>query len=166
MEYCPKCGFKTSPSEVEGKIRDVCDSCGMILYQQWKVSAGVRVAIKNKILLVQRGHEPWKGKWHMPAGYVEVDETPIQAAEREALEETGYNVQVKKLVDCYQDIEDPRGNVIVLLYDAEILDGKPVTSAETASIGFFGEDDVAGLPLAGDCARKQIGDWITAIHNR
>lgn len=55
----------------------------------------------NKILLVKRGGEDWyleKGKWALPGGYLDRDETGEQAAVREAREETGYDCQAVKLL--------------------------------------------------------------------
>lgn len=158
--FCQVCGSRMNPIDVDGKVRDVCSNCGNVDYKNWKVSAGVRIDNGGKVLLVRRAIEPGKGKWHMPAGYVEIDETPIQAAEREALEETGYIVEAEKLVDCYLDTEDPRGNVIVLLYDARIIGGNPVTNAEVESIGFFSPEEISFLELAGMSARNEIRDWI------
>jgi len=161
--FCRECGSRMSPVHMDGRVRAVCGNCGYIDYQNWKVSAGVRVVINYSVLLVKRGHEPWRGKWHMPAGYVEIDEEPVRAAEREAFEETGFVVKAEKLVDCYLDTEDPRGNVIVLLYDARIIDGKPATSAETESIGFFTAEEIKTLELAGMSSEKEIHDWIASL---
>lgn len=164
--YCQVCGSMTSPRYVDGRTREVCTACGEISYAQWKVSAGVRVVNNGKILLVKRGHEPYQGKWHMPAGYVEIDEEPAQAAVREAREETGLTVQVDRLVDCYLDTEDPRGNVIILLYDAIVLDGTLTPSDETEAVDFFSPEEAVKLPLAGISAEKEFSDWLNTIRER
>jgi len=161
--YCQACGSRVTQQLVDDRMREVCGSCGTVFYAQWKVSAGVRVVKEGSLLLVQRGIDPWRGKWHMPAGYVEVDEEPYQAAERETLEETGLNVRAGKLVDCYTDTEDPRGNAIVLVYDAEIVGGNLSTSAETESVGFFSPEEVLTLPLAGMSAEIEIKDWLSSV---
>ncbi len=144
----------------------MCPVCGTIHYDQWKVSAGVRVVKDGKILLVKRGKDPYRGTWHMPAGYVEIDEEPARAAEREALEETGLIVRAERLVDCYLDTVDARGNVIILLYDASIVDGKLCTSEETEEVGFFSPEEVAGLPLAGMSAEKEMHDWFESLRKQ
>ncbi len=164
--YCQVCGSITTQVFVDGRVRDVCPSCGTITYVQWKVSAGVRIVNNGKLLLVKRGHDPYRGTWHMPAGYVEIDETPAQAAEREAREETGLTVRADRLVDCYLDTNDPRGNVIILLFDATVLDGKLTPSDETEELGFFTPEEVSGLPLAGMSAEKEISDWLSEIRSR
>lgn len=158
-KFCHQCGAKMISSFVDGRIRCVCPACGYVAYEHWRVSAGVRVIVDGKVLLVQRAHDPWKGAWHMPAGYIEVDEVPARAAEREALEETGLTVQAERLLECYADFQDPRGNVLVLLYEASILSGSPRTSPETLSLGFFSPVEAQNLPLAGKSAEDEIKDW-------
>lgn len=161
--YCQNCGTRVETRFIEGRERAVCPDCGTIFYQQWKVSAGVRVVKDGKLLLVQRAIDPWSGKWHMPAGYVEVDEEPRQAAEREAREETGLIVRVGNLVDCYLDTEDPRGNVIILLYDAAIINGNLTLSNETQSVNFFSPNEISSLSLAGMSSEKEIKDWLLTV---
>lgn len=53
----------------------------------------------GKVLLVERGKEPWKGKWSLPGGSLEFGETVRQAAHRELAEETGIEAVLVKLVD-------------------------------------------------------------------
>ncbi len=163
IAYCQNCGTRVETRIIDGRERAVCPDCGTIYYQQWKVSAGVRVVKDGKLLLVQRGIDPWRGKWHMPAGYVEVDEEPSLAAEREAREETGLIVRAGNLVDCYLDTQDPRGNVIILLYEAAIIDGSLTLSKETQSVKFFSPHEIQSLPLAGMSSEKEIVDWLKTV---
>jgi len=65
--YCQSCGAKTILKFADGRYREVCPDCGTISYLQWKVSAGVRVVKDGGLLLVKRGHEPYRDTWHMPA---------------------------------------------------------------------------------------------------
>lgn len=53
----------------------------------------------GKVLLVERGKEPWKGKWSLPGGSLEFGETVREAAHRELAEETGVEADLVKLVD-------------------------------------------------------------------
>jgi len=158
--YCQNCGQELQKKDIDGRLREYCPKCGWILYEQRKVSAGVRIEKDNRLLLVQRGIEPWYGKWYMPAGFVEVDEEPEHAAVREALEETGLTVKLKGLAGIYTYSDDPRGNGVVLLYDAEITSGNLKPTNETLQAGFFQADEIKKMSLAGKSVKKQVSDWL------
>lgn len=158
--YCLLCGSKMETRVIENRDREICPACGWIYYEALKVSAGVRIEKGGKLLLVQRGINPWKGKWYLPAGFVEVDEEPYQGAIREALEETGLQVKIKNLAKVYTYTDDPRGSGIVVLYDAEILGGDLRLTPETLDAGFFSKDELEKMELAGTSARKQVDDWL------
>ncbi|NOZ30825.1 MAG: NUDIX domain-containing protein, partial [Crenarchaeota archaeon] len=53
------------------------------------VGVGALVIRDGKILLVKRKYPPGKGRWSIPGGHVEVNESILEAARRELLEETG-----------------------------------------------------------------------------
>ena len=73
-----------------------------------------------KILLIQRGLEPFKGQWALPGGFVDVGETVEEAAVREMREETGLDVQLERLVGVYSDPErDPRGHNVSVVFLAK-----------------------------------------------
>jgi 8-oxo-dGTP diphosphatase len=69
------------------------------------------------ILLIQRGKEPYLGKWALPGGFVNIDESLVSAAARELEEETGLkNVLLKQLFTFGEPDRDPRGRVISVSY--------------------------------------------------
>ena len=58
------------------------------------VGVGAVVVDRNRVLLVQRGREPLKGKWSLPGGMLELGESLADGVAREVQEETGLNVEV------------------------------------------------------------------------
>lgn len=87
-----------------------------------------------KLLLIQRKNEPCKGKWAFPGGFMDIDETTIDAARRELKEETGLVVGELHRVGIFDVVNrDPRERIITVAYYT-ILD-KP---AEVSGL-----DDVA-----------------------
>jgi 8-oxo-dGTP diphosphatase len=66
-----------------------------------------------KVLLVQRKHDPFAGCWAFPGGFVDVGETPQEAARRELEEETGLkNVFLEQLHTFGDPARDPREHVV------------------------------------------------------
>lgn len=158
--FCHLCGTELLLRQIEGREREYCPKCGWINYQNLKVSAGCRVTVDGRILLVQRRNPPFAKTWHFPSGYVEVDEFPAAAAERETREETGLLVKAGKLAGAYFYSDDPRGNGVVLFYDAEILDGELHPSEETSDVRYFSAAELSQIPVAGMSARASIRDWM------
>ena len=104
-----------------------------------------------KILLIERGQNPFKGKWALPGGFVHVDETLDDAARRELHEETGVaNVFLEQLYTFGAVERDPRERVVSVAYYALVnLDEHDLTADTDASnAAWFELDDLP--PLAFD----------------
>lgn len=88
-----------------------------------------------KVLLIERGLAPFKGKWALPGGFVRVDETIDEAARRELLEETGLvNVFLEQLYTFGAVKRDPRERVVSVAYYALVkLAEHPATGSTDAS---------------------------------
>ena len=129
-------------------------------YGQLKVGAGVLVERNGALLLAQRGPavDAFPHTWNLPSGYCEADEPPPATAAREVFEETGLQVRVGRLVDVYFFDDDPRGNGLLLVYEATISGGGLRNSEEVAATGFFRPDDLPE-PLCGAGHDRAIRAW-------
>lgn len=79
---------------------------------------------KPKLLLIERGNEPFKGKWALPGGFVEIDEELQHAAARELKEETGLkNVRLKQMHTFGKCGRDPRGRQITIVFTGVATEG-------------------------------------------
>ena len=123
-----------------------------------KVGAGAIIERDGKILLLKRNQNPFLNSWNLPAGFVEVDENPGQAAIREVLEETGLRIDPVKLEDIYFYDDDPRGNGILIVFRCKIIDGKLSESCESSTPAFYGRGD-APENLAGGGHNQAIMAW-------
>ena len=94
----------------------------------------VVVTRTGKVLLIQRGFQPYKGSWAFPGGFMNMDETTDECAKRELLEETGLTVDSLKLVGVYSKVDrDPRSRVITTAYITIIDDVKDVKGSDDAT---------------------------------
>ena len=70
-----------------------------------------------KVLLIQRGDQPFKGGWAFPGGFMNMDETTEQCAIRELEEETGLRLSKIQQIGAYSKVDrDPRGRTITVAY--------------------------------------------------
>lgn len=77
----------------------------------------------NKILMVQENKKEVDGLWNLPGGKVKENENIKNAAIREILEETGYNIQIDSLL-LIQNYITPKGELLILYFNASLIDSK------------------------------------------
>jgi 8-oxo-dGTP diphosphatase len=110
-----------------------------------KVAAGILVEQDEKILLVRRINEPFKGLWTLPAGFVDADEDPARAAERECLEETGLSVQATGILDIRWGREHERGADFVIFYQGQVMGGELQPGDDAEEAAWFERDHLPKL---------------------
>ncbi len=101
-----------------------------------------------KVLLINRAREPFRGQWALPGGFVDMDESLVDAAKRELLEETGVAAAyLEQLYTFGEPKRDPRERVISVAYYAlmpsDALEIKAASDAD--GVGWFGVDDLPAL---------------------
>jgi 8-oxo-dGTP diphosphatase len=106
-----------------------------------------------RVLLIRRGHEPFRGAYALPGGFVDVGETTENACRREVEEETGLEVHDLQLVGVYSDpSRDPRGHTVSVAYATRLPAAvAPRPGSDAASAEWVG--DWRNLALAFDHAK-------------
>jgi ADP-ribose pyrophosphatase YjhB (NUDIX family) len=112
--------FVRAVPEGDTAERDVCERCGFVAYQNPKVVVGSVVRAGDRILMCRRAIEPRRGFWTLPAGYLELGETPEEGARREAMEEANAAIRLTGLLAVYSI---PRLGQVQLIYRAELEGG-------------------------------------------
>jgi ADP-ribose pyrophosphatase YjhB (NUDIX family) len=141
MNYCSNCGTPVRqliPPD-ENRLRHVCPSCGTIHYENPKIVVGCIPEWEEKILLCRRNIEPQRGKWTLPAGYLENGETVAEGARRETQEETGAIVDD---LSAYRMFDIAHINQIYLIFRAgmKTVDYRP--TPESAEVALFDEGEI------------------------
>lgn len=119
---------------------------------------------KLKVLLVERGSEPYKGSWALPGGFMNIDETAEQCAQRELKEETGLNIMLLEQFHAFTDVNrDPRERVISIAFGAFVQIAEVSGNDDAVQAQWFSLDELP--PLAFDHEQiLRIG--ISAMHNK
>lgn len=156
-KFCPQCGLSLEQRAFEGKERPYCPACDRMFFQDPKVATAVLVEQGGKILLVKRANVPERGKWTLPAGFVDAGEDPKAAAVRECLEETGFKVKLERLLDVLHGKEHERGADILIVYIGELEGGSQAAGDDALDVGFFDPDKLP--PIAFQATRMALESW-------
>ena len=155
FNFCPRCATPVTHEHRFGAMREICPKCGWIHFVDPKVAAGVLVIADERVLLVRRVNEPYRGLWTLPAGFVNGGEDPAEAAARECLEETGMSVRVTRVFDIVAGREHPRGADFVIVYQAEVIGGEMQANDDADAVEWFDKQHLP--PLAFRATRKVLG---------
>ena len=148
LAFCPRCAAPLATRRVDGRPRRACPACGYVYFTDPKVGVGVLVVEAGRVLLVRRAVEPERGKWGLPAGFLDQGEEPGATATREALEETGLTVAIEGLLDVFYNPPGRGGASIFILYRARRVAGEPVAGDDADEARFFPLNALPDLAFA------------------
>ena len=119
------------------------------------VGVGAVIVKDNLVLLVRRGQAPLLGEWSLPGGVLECGETLRDAAIREALEETGLEVETGMLLGVYERVirsENGRVRYHYVLIDflCRVVAGDLKAGSDAADVRWFESAELDGLNLPRD----------------
>ncbi|MBN1808382.1 MAG: NUDIX domain-containing protein [Planctomycetes bacterium] len=146
--HCPECGGKLVDHDDGESLRPFCAACGRHYYHNPPpVIAVVAVNPAGELLLVRRAVEPAAGKWGLVTGFMELLETPEQAALRELGEESGLQGEILRCLDVLYQPSPRYGSVIVLGYEAAVM-GRPSPGSDALDARFFSPADIPALAFS------------------
>ena len=121
------------------------------------VGVGTLLIRNNQLLLIKRKYNPDAGFWSIPGGHVDLGERVEVAAEREAFEETGFEVKVTKLAGIINKIMyDKSGKIeyhyVLINYFVEQIDGRinqpPIAADDALDAKFVPFDQLKNYKLS------------------
>lgn len=104
-----------------------------------------------QVLLIERGIEPFKGRWAFPGGFIKIDETAEEGALRELKEETGMeNAFIQQFHTFSNPLRDPRERVITIAFYALVRIQEVKGGDDAASARWFPLDEIPALAFDHD----------------
>jgi ADP-ribose pyrophosphatase YjhB (NUDIX family) len=137
----------------DNRERLVCPDCEYVAYENPKVVVGVVATWEDKLLMCKRAIEPRLGYWTLPAGFMEMDESPQEGAAREAWEEAYAKLEIIDLLAVYSLSHISQ---LQLFYRARLLSPDVAAGPESQEVGLFDFDRLPSTDLAFPSVRWAI----------
>jgi ADP-ribose pyrophosphatase YjhB (NUDIX family) len=139
IKHCKNCGAAVVyqvPDDGDTKERAVCPACQTIHYENPLNVVGTVPYWGEQVLLCKRNIEPRFGKWTLPAGFMELNETVAEGAARETLEEAGAQFEMEGLFSLLNVVKVGQ---VHLFYRARLLSPDFHPGVETIEARLFDE---------------------------
>jgi ADP-ribose pyrophosphatase YjhB (NUDIX family) len=164
-KFCPACGAATALRTLKpgDPPRAVCGGCSKVHYTGPRLAAGAVCTLGGRIVLVRRSIEPGYGLWVYPGGFVDIGESPRDAAVREAREEAGVDLRLGGLLGVYHNAERA---VVVVVYTGEVVKGAPTARDEALEARLFARREIPWDELAFSSTREALRDFLGADGGR
>jgi len=152
IQFCKSCGQSAQyrlPDDGDTKPRAVCTVCHTVHYENPLLIVGTIPYLESQgllqVLLCLRNIEPRKGKWTLPAGFMELGETTAQGAARETQEEAGADIEMQAV---FTMLSVPIAGQVHVFYRAKLLSETYHPGYETVKVQLFSEDQLPWDELA------------------
>lgn len=142
IKHCKDCGAAVAyrtPDDGDTKARAVCTVCHIVHYENPLNVVGTIPYWENKVLLCKRNIEPRWGKWTLPAGFMELNETVAEGAARETVEESGAQFELEGFFSL---VNVARVGQVHMFYRARLLSDVFDPGHETIEARLFAEDEI------------------------
>lgn len=164
MNFCSHCGARVALHVPQGddRPRHMCAACGRIYYENPKLVVGCIPQWEDKILLCRRDIEPQKGKWTLPAGYLENGETVMEGACRETMEEAGAAVVE---LHPYLLFDIVHVNQLYLMFRARMQSPEFKITAESAEVVLMRREEIPWDAIAFGAIESTLRHYFTDRDN-
>ena len=159
IKFCSACGAEMEARipEDDDHVRAVCTSCSHVHYENPKLVVGCLPLWENKILMCKRNIEPRKGKWTLPAGYLENGESVQDGAARETLEETRARVRI---IAPYRMFNIVYVHQVYLMFLAQMETAQFGPTPESTEVRLFDPEAIPWDDIAFEVIRQTLEDYL------
>lgn len=164
IQHCRQCGAPVAyrlPDDGDTKPRAVCTACSTVHYENpLNVVGTVPVWGEDgaQVLLCLRNIEPRRGKWTLPAGFMELGETTAEGAHRETIEEAGAEIELGPLFTL---MNVSRVGQVHLYYRARLLSDQFAPGIETIEARLFTEEQIPWDDIAFRTVRETLEHYFS-----
>ncbi len=154
--------FTKAIPEGDERIRNVCDTCGFVAYENPKIIVGSVVAADDGLLMCRRAIEPRRGFWTLPAGYMELGETPEEGAARESLEEARAVIAIEGLLAIFSVARIGQVQLIFRAQFADTAEPRFRPGPESLEVRLFRWRDIPWDTIAFPTVTWALNAWKAA----
>jgi ADP-ribose pyrophosphatase YjhB (NUDIX family) len=152
--------FSVRIPDGDNRERLVCEDCGFVRYENPRIIVGSVVTHGDRFLICRRAIDPRHGYWTLPAGFMELGETPEEGAMREAMEEALATIRVKELLAVYTVRHISQ---VQLFYRAELADERIAPGPESLEVKLVTWDEIPWDDLAFPSVKWALEDHRRAL---
>jgi len=156
IKHCKNCGTAVVyrvPDDGDTRERAVCPACDTIHYENPLNVVGTIPVMGDRVLLCKRNIEPRWGKWTLPAGFMELNESVSEGASRETIEEAGANFEIGELFAVMSVV---RVGQVHLFYRAQLINEDFAPGHETIEARMFTEEEIPWDEIAFRTVREAL----------
>ena len=159
IKHCKNCGTAVVyriPDDGDTKHRAVCPACNTVHYENPLNVVGTVPHFGDRVLLCKRNIEPRWGKWTLPAGFMELNETLAEGAARETVEEAGAQFEMEGL---FSILSVARVGQVHMFYTARLLSDTFAPGFETIEARLFTEAEIPWDEIAFRTVKETLAHY-------
>ncbi len=157
FRFCGRCGARLTRRGEDGGAR--CESCGKSWYDNPAPTAGCVIVRDGRALITKRARDPEKGRFDIPGGFLDPEEDPITALEREVKEELSMTIDVT-YADLVHAVPHRYGEdgdwVLAMGFVARHSSGEPVPADDVEEVRWVTAEELEGVDFAWEHDRQLV----------